>query len=304
MRTVRAYRVLWLVSVLLVSVQWLSAQNNLEAEEPSAAEELSALLPDKWLVLQPSEIVTFVVNPFTEGIEESTNWFALTGEVLSVSKEGVVYQAPDGRDETFDVLIWHNPATGQWITVAITLICEDEPEPISLCNQQTIHTQAVCSVPISSNVGIQVFAQTQRGSGFYICLPGRPLNPPPSNRNCSGGNTRTERGKFFSRCDPDVHCRTVVVDANLAARIWRIFRIRVAVGTTVRITKRDCIDTKIVIQDCYKCVNGQWQYTGTRVFWRRIKYQEVTPNWGVIFCPIGAPRVERGCISSGDCPCP
>jgi len=296
MRTVRTHRAIWLLSVLLVSAQWLSAQEE--------AAELPASLPDRWLILQPSEIVTFVVNPFTEGIEESTNWLALTGKVLSVSKEGIVYQAPDGRDETFDVLIWHNPDTDQWITVPITLICEDESGSTSPCNQPTTRTQAVCSVPISSNVGIQVLAQTQRGSGFSICLPGRPLNPPPSNRNCSGGSTRTERTKFFTRCGPDMHCRTVVVDADLAARIWRIFRIRVAVGITVHITKRDCIDTKIVIQDCYKCVNGQWQYTGSRVFWKTTKYQEVTPNWGVLFCPIGAPTERRGCVSSGDCRCP
>ena len=302
-RMMKAHRAIWLLSALLLCVQWASAQDNLPslpATADSFETELSASLPDHWLILQPGEIVTFVANPVLDGMAESSNWHALNGELLSVSAEGVVYQAPDGRDETFDVLIWHNPLTGQWAIVAVTLVCETESVPACM------ESQLLCSVPVSSNAGVQIFALSlaQGGSGFNICLSGRPLNPPPLDRRCSGGSTTTSRTKFFRRCDPWSHCRTIIVDAAIATRVWRIFRIRLSIGITVHIQKRRCIETKLTLQDCYRCVNGQWRYVGSRVWWRTTEFQEVDPNWGVLFCPIGPPRIRGGCVPSGNCPCP
>jgi hypothetical protein len=301
MRRMKAHRVSWFLSALLVCMPWVNAQSNLPSL-PSTADsfetELSASLPDQWLILQPGEIVTFVPNPVLSGMENSSNWYALTGEVLSVSTEGIVYQAPDGSDETFDVLIWHNPFTGQWATVAITLVCETEA--VSACMDSS---QLLCSVPVSSNAGVQIVALAQGGSGFYICLPGRPVNPPPPDRNCTGGSTTTSRDKFFRKCSPWWNCRTITVDASLAARVWRIFRIRLSVGVTVHIQRRRCRETKLTLQDCYQCVNGQWKYVGTRVWWRTKEFDEVDPSWGVLFCPIGSPIIHRGCTSSGNCRC-
>jgi|GEM_PF-3166052 len=298
---ISSHRTIWILCVLLGCFQWAASQEEILDEQAKPIEiELFASLPDQWLILKPSEIVTFVPNPVLSGMSESSTWYALNGEVLSVSREGVVYQAPDGHDETFDVLIWHNPSSGQWATIGITLICEAETVKLAL---ESLDGQAVYRIPTSSNAGVQLFALHGQGSGFVICSSGRPVNPPPPDLRCSG-DTRTSRSKFFRRCGPWQNCRTITVDVTIATRVWNAYRIRLSIGITVHIRKRSCVETKMTLQDCYQCVNGQLQYVGTRVWWRTKDFQEVDPSWGDLFCPIGPPIVRGGCIPSGNCLCP
>jgi hypothetical protein len=292
-------RAIWILCVLLGCFQWVASQEEILDEQAKPIEiELSASLPDQWLILQPSEIVTFVPNPVLSGMSESSTWYALNGEVLSVSREGVVYQAPDGQDETFDVLIWHNPSSGQWATIGITLICEAETVKLVA---ESLDGQAVYRIPTSSNAGVQLFALPGQGTGFEICLRGRPVNPPPGS-TCSGP-FRTTRSKFFTRCGPWMFRGTIIVNAAIQAKVRRVFGIHLAIGAVFHVFQRECVETKLTLQDCYECRNGVPVYVGTRVFYRTKMWIDTTPHWAVLFFPPPAPIIRHGCVSSGNCPC-
>ncbi|GBC94116.1 hypothetical protein HRbin15_02624 [bacterium HR15] len=299
-------RTIWLLGALCGCFQGAISQNNLptlEEQAVSTESELSASLPEQWLILQPGEVVTLVASPVLGGMETASYWHALNGEVLSVSRESVVYQAPTGNDETFDVLIWHNPLTGQWATVGITLICETEPVKLE---SETIEGQpsSVYRIPTSSNAGVQIFAlgPGSSGGGFSICLNGRPQNPPPPS-SCSGGPFRTTRTKFFTRCSPWWYRGTLVVDAHIQARVRRAFGITLRIGAVYHVYMRECRETKLTIQDCYECRNGRPVYVGSRVFYKSKRWFEITPNWASLFYTLPPPSFNSGCVSSGNCPC-
>jgi len=315
-------RMLW-TSIFTLWAAVVSAQLGDVSADPIDVlpTELSIALPNQWIILQPGEIVTFVANPVLEGmdrqiyppspeyrhlieeIEETwtSNWYTLNGTVLDVSQGRVAYQAPNLDDEPFDVLVWHNRETGQYAAIGILLVCEAEilelkPEKIE--QEET----PVYRVPTSSNAGVQLFALQQgSGTGFSICLKGRPENPPPPN-HCSGP-VRTTRSKLFLKCTPWRRIGQVTVDASLQARVRRRFGISLGLGLKFDIFRRECTETKLTIQDCYECRNGVPVYVGSRVFFKRKSWFETDPFWAIILYPPPPPQNRSGCISSGNCPC-
>lgn len=188
--------------------------------------ELSIALPNQWLILQPGEIVTFIAKPRSGREDHQDEWYALAGEILNASDGRIVYQAPSKEDETFDLLVWHNPSTELYVAIPITLKCETD-EITLLPEKIEGENKPVYRVPTASNSEVIVFAvQRSDGDGFSICLPGRPLNPRPG-RCLGGGNFTVVREKLFLRCGNWwVACR-IFVDARLAAEIRRRFGVSV-----------------------------------------------------------------------------
>lgn len=287
---------------------------------------VSIELPKEWLILQHGEVVTFVANPVLEGMGRdiylppaeyhdlftwigeacTSNWYALNGQVLDVGDGQVVYQAPSANDETFDVLVWHNRDSGQYAAVGILLVCEGDAVAVSPEKIETV-TTPVFRVPTASNSGVQLFAVQQGGNGYSICLPGRPLNPRPS--NCQGGSFRTSRDKLFDRCDRWRVVGEIVIDARVVAIVRRVLgidllRIGFRLGQRVKVEHRECIRTHLRIQDCYECRNGTPVYVGSRVIVWRKRWTEVNPTWARLFFPPPAHVHSRTCASSGNCPCP
>jgi len=172
MRTMNRH---WLWMVLLVSLIAL-----LRAQEPSQEPiriELHTQMPDQALLLKPGETVTFIVTPFLKAMESKIDWFALFGEVLSVSNGKVVYRAP--TDERVDFVLWSDPKTKQYVSIAIVTKCI---AGTSRCKPERIGgvSAPVYRVPASTSTQAQFYVmQRSSGEGFSVCQSIGPLNPPP-----------------------------------------------------------------------------------------------------------------------------
>lgn len=332
----REARMCWVVkAATMLIIAWLTmcwCPVLGQVDDPSFNEKNAISLPlsEKSVILQPGERVTFLVSPWLERPIEPLpefrdafvefgepiwpqRWRALMGEVRYLGEGVIEYIAP--ADESFDMILYYDEATGEYATLAVMVAIPGEepcPEPVP-SPAIKYNGMDVYLMPVLSNIAnMQVMALPPGGSGWggpSICLRGRPLNPRPG--RCSGSSFTTSRDKAFPVvCKPWRPRGTIRVTADIAAKVYRRFGISLAVGVTIQVESRECRTTKLRLQDCYRCENGVPRHVGSRVFWWITYWEEYAPFWACILyggpCakPCLPPCRESGCSQSGDCLCP
>jgi len=107
--------------------------------------------------------------------------------------------------------------------------------------------------------------------------------PPYKGQPCSSpGATQTVDGpvKIFAKRGPvNNNAGSIKVTAELAADLWKFFKLKVTVGVTLNFSREPIQYTAIQNYDKYKCVNGVWTYVGSGTCTCFANGELTTPFW-------------------------
>lgn len=242
-------------------------------------------------------------TPFgTHGLSLPT-WSVTGGELLLVSETELVYQAP--KESGLYLLLWEqgDQRAEVLIHVPTALECTEIVTPIVIEDHYV--------VPVMNAAPFRIYFQggSQIPRGPSICLVrGHPISGKRLTGECEGNGRTNERYKSYSQ-SYIIEMGEVTVTSELAGHLAAI-GIRVSVGVRIKIQQYVERTTKMRLEDCYRCVNGQLKLVGSRVEYQicdQITYR--SPTWAcqashLLMLPGCGLQRFSGCRFIGDCECP
>ncbi|MEN3002301.1 MAG: hypothetical protein ABDI19_10755 [Armatimonadota bacterium] len=289
------------------------------------------------IVAAPGETLFFMTTTPIPAYHEITSewevvrrplWRALGGRIVFMNDEWVVYRAP--KAEGVYLVYWENADRTRRFGFFVSV--KEDPTGDQTLPWSEFEGYRGAFVPLTngSEAPTAIFLARHRVQSavdrrreappnfmdsegdIEIDLPNKPFNPRPSRRPCSGFTTtvsvHTEDSRWRELAGE------IEITASLAAELGRIGIQGVAVGRLYVYAdwRRVARFRKI---DCYRCVNNQWRWVGSRVEYEVCTYLVgYTPSWicravehGLLqqfICP-EEPTYERHCSDSGqECKCP
>ncbi len=263
------------------------------------------------LVLPPNHALYIQVHPSLpayfqsseDGVEVKISlWESLTGTLLKVEDDHIIYQAPSGG---FDVVYWSSQPYGKPELRFVVMVARSgEYSPTSECPEiEIVNNNGVPGffIPVNGNISVSLFVPcvdtteeiklmgdrridgsncvTLDGSKIKVCpLPQpNPLTPPDGpngvkpdepypGRRCRTGNRSSVVRTYSAMKSFERNIGVLKITESLATKLSEL-GFEFTVGTKLKVIQQV---TRLVtwdVEDCYECRNGVWVLVGQKVNW-------------------------------------
>ncbi len=252
-------------------------------------------------------------------------WHSIGGRITYADPWWIVYRAP--QTEGIYLVYWENADRTRRFGFLVRV--KENPVGDQTLNLEEFAGYVGAFVPLSNatEAPTAIFLARRRtlkpdrnpppdfmdnNGNVEVDPPDKPFLPRPRRPNpCSGGFNNTKVKKEHARWRE--HAGSVTITAEIAAGLEGI-GIRASVGQTIEVYAEWSRIARFEITDCYRCVNGELRWVGSRVDYEVCTWLDgYTPPWicraveaGILnfSCPKDAIYTRRCVSSSTECPCP